>query len=67
MNNIIKRIKSGNLTRDNDELYQGGLWDYVGEIVLDSADPCDESLQSEIYYALWELADQLINKKEITK
>jgi hypothetical protein len=66
MNDIIKQIKNGYLTRDNDERYQGGLWDYAGEIVLilNNADPCYESLQSEIYYALWELADQLNKVKE---
>lgn len=65
MENIIKRIKSGELTRDNDELYQDGLWDYAGEIIYDSNNPCDEDLQAEIYYALWELADELTKVKEL--
>lgn len=59
MDDIIKSIKSGELTRENDEKYSGGLWDYAGEIVLDSSDPCDEGLQEEIYNALWSLADNL--------
>lgn len=57
LQNIMQDILSGELTRDNDEKYAGGLWDYAGEIVLDSANPCDEKLQSEIYYALWEVTD----------
>lgn len=59
MNDIIKRIISGELTRDNDEKNAGGLWDYAGEIIYDSNDPCDEELQANIYYALWEVVDEL--------
>jgi hypothetical protein len=59
METIIEQIKSGELTRDNDEKYAGGLWDYAGEIIYDSNDPCDEELQANIYYALWEIADEL--------
>ena len=65
MENIINRIKSGDLTRANDEVYQDGLWDYAGEIIYDSNNPCDEDLQAEIYYALWELADELTKVKEL--
>jgi len=61
LENIIQNIVSGEMTRDIDEKYAGGFWDYAGEIVLDSTDPTDEHLQSEIYYALWEVADLLIN------
>ena len=61
LQNIMQDILSGELTRDNDEKYAGGLWDYAGEIVLDSAEPTDEKLQSEIYYTLWEITDLLID------
>ena len=34
---IIKKIRAGKLTRENDELYAGGFWDYAQEIALDVA------------------------------
>lgn len=65
MQEIINDIKNGKITRDNDESCAGGFWDYAGELVRESKDPCDEHLQAEIYYALWELAD--IKLEEVTK
>lgn len=62
MQEIIEKILAGEITRDNDESYAGGLWDYAGEIVYDSNNPTDESLQAEIYYALWEVVD-IFNEK----
>lgn len=59
MNEIVQNIVNGKLTRDNDEKYAGGLWDYAGEIIRDSENPCDEKLQADIYYALWAVVDEL--------
>lgn len=63
MKEVIEKIVSGEITRDNDEKYAGGLWDYAGEIIYDSNNPADESLQAEIYYAFWEIVDLLKDKR----
>lgn len=63
MDEILKNILNGKLTRDIDERGAGGLWDYAGEVIYDTNYPCDEELQAEIYYALWEMADEIIKIK----
>lgn len=60
MNEILQNIINGDITRDNDEKYSGGFWDYAGEIILDSNSKYDDDLQLRIYNALWELAETLI-------
>ncbi len=68
MNDIIERIISGELTRDNDETGAHGFWDYAGEqavqvmsesnIKLDKqADISRERLQEILYNLLWEVAE----------
>lgn len=60
LQDILQDIINGKMTRDKDEKYAGGLWDYAGEIVYDTNNPVDENLQSKIYHALWEIADFLV-------
>jgi hypothetical protein len=57
MDEILKKIKSGKLTRDNDETGAGGFWDYAYEITgLDGMINDEEQAMVErVYNAFWEI------------
>jgi len=59
MQDIVERILSDELTRDNDEKYAGGLWDLAYDILEKNAGCTQDEQQANIYYALWELVDLL--------
>ena len=52
MKTIIKKIKSGELTRDIDETGSNGFWDLAGEVY-------NEATQDAIYNTLWGLYETL--------
>ena len=48
-----------------DEKYQGGLWDWAGDLVHDVGDETlQEDLQLQIYYAMQEIFDALYKGKQ---
>lgn len=61
---IIKKIKSGEITRDNDEAYAGGFWDYANDIVgsyMQSLnDEQVEKLQEQLYNDFWEIYEKTL-------
>lgn len=57
MREIIKKIKSGELSRENDEKYAGGFWDLSIEIAAKAHQISDE-VQEDIYNTLWELCEE---------
>lgn len=54
---IIKRIKSGELSRETDESGANGFWDLAGDCL--SVECYEEEAQEAIYYALWELYETM--------
>lgn len=54
---ILLAIKSGKLTRENDETYAGGFWDLAGE--CQTPDNFDEETQECIYNAFWEIVETI--------
>lgn len=50
---IVKKIASGEIMRDNDETGAGGFWDLAG--ILQAPDNYDEETQEAIYNALYEI------------
>lgn len=60
--NIIRKIKSGYLTRDTDESGKQGLWDLAGE--LSNPSNTWEQNQESIYNALWEVAESIKESEE---
>lgn len=61
---IIKKIKSGEITRDNDEAYAGGFWDYandvVGSYMQSLNDEQVEQLQEQLYNYFWEIYEKTL-------
>lgn len=56
MDEIIKKIQSGELEQDNDESGSGGFWDLSYEIHSKMVETQDEQeLVERIYNTLWEL------------
>jgi hypothetical protein len=56
MDEIIKKIQSGELEPDNDESGSGGLWDLSYEIYSKMVETQNEQeLVERIYNTLWEL------------
>lgn len=56
MENIIKRIKSGELNPDNDESGSDGFWDLSYEIHSSMVETQEQQeLVERIYNTLWEL------------
>lgn len=55
MEQIIKKILSGELTRANDESYANGFWDYA-------FDKYGEQNGEAVYYDLWELVETITGK-----
>jgi hypothetical protein len=56
MDEIIKKIQSGELEPDNDESGSGGFWDLSYQIHSKMVDTQDEQeLVERIYNTLWEL------------
>ena len=57
MDEILKKIKSGKLTRDNDETGADGLWDKAYEIT-----GLDGTINDEEQDAFWEIAEAMNTK-----
>lgn len=62
---IVKEIKKGNLSRNNDETYAGGFWDLAGSlansVIAGLSNSEAEGLQENIYNALWEVYESTKN------
>jgi hypothetical protein len=58
LQNIVKDIKSGKLTRDTDEKGASGFWDYAGEYsdAIDS-NALAESTQEQLYNDFWSIIE----------
>lgn len=67
MEEIIKRIKSGEISRDNDEAYAGGFWDYANDIVGSYIHLLNDEqvgqLQEELYNDFWEIYEKTLQKR----
>ncbi len=61
MKDIIKMIKSGELTRDNDEHGTGGFWDYAWDEMGLKKDEEKEN----VYNALWEVVEEWAGKNSV--
>ena len=65
MNSYIENRILMNNDGELDEKYQGGLWDWAGDLIHDVGDETlQEDLQLQIYYAMQEIFDALYKGKQ---
>ena len=62
---ILEKIKSGELSRENDETGAGGFWDLAYELtgIDGTIDDDEQDMVERIYNTFWEIAEGLLEDK----
>jgi len=60
---ILQDIIKGKMSRDIDELYNGGFWDFTYSLGFDCDTKENETMFEAIYNKLWEIAEKMLGHK----
>jgi hypothetical protein len=60
---ILQDIKLGEMSRDIDESYKDGFWDFTYSLGFDCDTKTNETMFEAIYNQLWEIAEKMLGQK----
>jgi hypothetical protein len=60
---ILQDIKLGEMSRDIDESYKDGFWDFTYSLGFDCDTKTNETMFEAIYNQLWEIAEKMLGDK----